>query len=452
MASTTLLLPDWILPIEPAGTVLSGHGVAVQDGRILAIAPHAELRRRHPDASVRHLPGRVLMPGFVNLHTHAAMSLLRGAGDDLPLMTWLHDRIWPLESRLVSPDFVHDGSVLAFAEMLAGGTTCCADMYFHPDAVARAALAIGLRCVVGMTVIDFPTPYAANADAYIGQGLAAQSDFRGEASLGFMFAPHAPYTVGDDTLRRIDMLAEELDVPIAMHLQETAQEVSDALARTGLRPTARLARLGLLSPRLIAIHGVHLDAADIGMLVARGAHLAHCPASNLKLASGIAPVAQLLRDGLNFGIGTDGAASNNRLDMLSEVRLAALLVKGASGDAAALSAHQALHAATLGGACALGWQDRIGSLVVGKQADMVAIRLDAPHQLPVFDPASHVVYTAGREDVDEVWVAGESVAKKLHLTKISARMELERILSRIPQWHTLAVGVLSGTKPYVSKE
>lgn len=452
MDKTTLLLPEWIIPIVPAGIVLSGHGLALRDGRIVDIASHESLLHRYPDARAHALPGRVLLPGFVNLHTHAAMSLLRGAGDDMPLMAWLNDRIWPLERKLASSDFVYDGSVLAFAEMLAGGTTCCADMYFYPESIARAALAIGLRACVGMAVIEFPTPYATDVDDYLQKGLAAHEKYGNEETLRFMFAPHAPYTVGDEALSRIGALAEELDMPIAIHLQETRAEVAQSLAATRMRPTARLAGLGLLSPRLTAVHGVHLDTDDIAMLAANGAHVAHCPASNLKLASGIAPIAQLLRDGVNFGIGTDGAVSNNRLDMLSEMRLAALLAKGSSENAQTLSAHQALYAATLGGAKALGWDREIGSIELGKRADLVAIQLDAPHLLPVFDPASHVVYSAGREDIDEVWVNGAQVAKKLHLTKISARIELERILSRIPQWHTLAVGVISGTKPYVSKE
>ncbi|GAA4331529.1 TRZ/ATZ family hydrolase [Pigmentiphaga soli] len=448
----TLLLPDWIIPVEPAATVLAGHGLALRGGRITAIAPHAELARRYPGAPARTLRGQVLIPGLVNLHAHAAMSLLRGAGDDLPLMTWLRERIWPLEGKLMSPEFVYDGSVLAFAEMLAGGVTCCADMYFHPDEVARAALAVGLRATVGMTVIDFPTPYASDADDYLAKGLAAREQFRDEPLLRFMFAPHAPYTVGDAALSRIGELAEELDVPIAIHLQETRDEVAEALARTGMRPTARLAALGLLSPRLIGVHAVHLDAADIALLAGHGAHVAHCPASNLKLASGLAPVGALLAAGVNVGIGTDGAASNNRLDLLGDTRLAALLAKGQSGDAAALPAHEALRAATLAGARALGRDDEIGSIEVGKRADLVSIRLDAAHQLPVFDAASHVVYAAGREDVEEVWIDGNSVAKKLQLIKSSSNRELNAILCRIQQWHHRAAAIISGTNPYFCRD
>lgn len=449
MRPPTLLLPDWLIPIRPENQVQPACGLALIDGRIADIGAHATLLAKYPDATVERLDGCALLPGFVNLHSHAGMSLLRGAGDDMSLMPWLQTRIWPLERKLVSPDFVYDGSALAFAEMLIGGTTCAADMYFFPDEVARAALATGIRACVGMTVLDFPTPYAADAGACLELGRAAHDAYRGDPALRFMFAPHAPYTVGDDTLRLVGMLAEQLDVPIAIHLQETRDEVEQALASTGMRPVQRLARLGLLSPRLIGVHGVYLDGNDISLLASHGAHIAHCPASNLKLASGIAPIAQLLRDGVNFGIGTDGSASNNRLDMLAEMRLAALLAKGASGDAKALSAHQSLRAATLGGAQALGWESEIGTLEIGKRADLVAIRLDTPRLMPVFDAASQVVYAAGREDVDQVWVNGMQVAKKLQLTKISARIELERILSRIPQWHALAVDVISGTNPYV---
>ncbi|MDX3907534.1 MAG: TRZ/ATZ family hydrolase [Pigmentiphaga sp.] len=450
MASNTLLLPDWVIPVAPSQGALPGHGVAVGRGRILDLAPHAELRARHPDAQVRPLPGCALLPGFVNLHTHAAMSLLRGAGDDLPLMTWLRERIWPLESRLLSPDFVYDGSALAFAEMLAGGTTCCADMYFHPDDVARAALSIGIRAVVGGSVFEMPG--GPSAESLLSQALAAHEKYRGEPGLRFMLAPHAPYTVGDDMLRRLAAMAEEADLPIAIHLQETQQEVEEAVVSSGMRPTERLAGLGLLSPRLIAVHGVHLDAMDIELLASHGASVAHCPASNLKLASGLAPVAQLQAAGVNVGIGTDGAASNNRLDMLSELRLAALLAKGASGDACALPAHRALYAATLGGAKALGWDGEIGSIETGKCADLVAIKLDSARLSPVFDPVSHVVYAAGREDIDEVWVNGESVAKKLQLTKSPSKSDLERIMSRISQWRLRASGVISGTNTYFYQE
>ncbi|MDH2234754.1 TRZ/ATZ family hydrolase [Pigmentiphaga sp. GD03639] len=450
MAPTTLLLPDWLIPVEPDQAVLAGHGIAMRDGRIADIAPHGVLRDRHPGAAERPLAGCALLPGFVNLHTHAAMSLLRGAGDDLPLMAWLQERIWPLERKLMSADFVYDGSVLAFAEMLAGGTTCCADMYFHPEEVARAALSMGIRAAVGGTVFEIPG--APPAEQMLAQALAAHEKYRGEPGLRFMLAPHAPYTVGDDMLRHLAAVAEEADLTIAIHLHETRQEVEEAVAMHGMRPAERLAHLGLLSPRLVAVHGVHLDADDIALLASHGVSLAHCPASNLKLASGLAPVARLLEAGVNLGIGTDGAASNNRLDMLSELRLAALLAKGASGDARALPAHRALHAATLGGAKALGWDDRIGSVAVGKYADLVAIRLDSARLAPVFDPVSHVVYAAGREDVEEVWIDGRTVAKKLQLTNSPSKSDLERIMSRISQWRLRAAGVISGTNTYLSQE
>ncbi|VCU69015.1 5-methylthioadenosine/S-adenosylhomocysteine deaminase [Pigmentiphaga humi] len=448
MATDTLLLPDWVIPVHPQRTALERYGVALRGGRIVAVAPHAQLRAQHPGAQEQDLAGCALLPGFVNLHTHAAMGLLRGAGDDLPLMVWLRERIWPLEHRLMGPDFVYDGSVLAFAEMLAGGTTCCADMYFHPEQVAQAALAVGLRVAVGSTVFEIPG--AQPVETLITQALAALEQFRGEPKLRFTLDPHAPYTVGDDTLWRIAALAEEADLGIAIHLQETRQEVDDAIAATGMRPAERLARLGLLSPRLVAVHGVHLNTDDIALLAAHGASLAHCPASNLKLASGIAPVAGMAAAGLNIGLGTDGAASNNRLDMLGELRLAALLAKGASGDASALPAHAALHAATLGGARALGWDADIGSIEVGKCADLVAIRLDSARLAPVFDPVSHIVYAAGREDVETVWVDGEPVAKKLQLSKYPSQSNLERIMSRVSQWRLRASSVISGTNAYLS--
>jgi 5-methylthioadenosine/S-adenosylhomocysteine deaminase len=406
--STTLFLPRWLVPVEPAGAVLTDHALAVADGCILDCLPRADALVKYPAAARVELADHVLLPGLVNLHCHAAMALMRGLADDLALMTWLNEHIWPREGAHVDEGFVFDGSRLAFAEALLSGTTTVNDMYFYPGAAARAALSLGCRTAIGINVIEFPTRYAADADDYIAKGLAVRSDFLGERLLSFTMAPHAPYTISDGTWRRMVTLADELDVPIHTHIHETATEVEDSLRLHRVRPLERLANLGVVNPRLISVHSVHYNAAEIDYLARHGAHVAHCPASNLKLASGIAPIARMLEAGINVGIGTDGAASNNRLDMFAEMRLAALLAKGASGDATVLSAHRALAAATMGGALALGLADKIGSLSPGKWADMIAVRLDSIATQPVFDPVSHLVYAAGREHVSHVWVGGDA--------------------------------------------
>lgn len=401
-----LIEPEWLVPIEPAQVVLTGHSLAVHQGRILALPPSREASTRYLPAEHLHLPGQVLIPGFVNLHTHAAMTLLRGFADDLPLMRWLEDHIWPAERRLASPAFVRDGTLLACWEMLRGGITCFNDMYFFPAAAAEAVRQAGMRAVLGITVLEFPCAYATDAEDYLNKGLAVRDACQDEPLLSFALAPHAPYTVADRTFERIATLSAQLDLPVHIHLHETRTEVEESLRQHGQRPLERLRRLGLLGPNLIAVHGVHLDSAEIGHLAESGATLAHCPTSNLKLASGIAPVTEALMAGLRIGLGTDGAASNNRLDILQEMRLAALLAKAAGGDAATMAAHEALRAATLDAATALGLADDIGSLLPGKAADLCAIRLNDWTTQPCYDPVSHLVYVADRENVSHVWVGG----------------------------------------------
>jgi 5-methylthioadenosine/S-adenosylhomocysteine deaminase len=412
----TVLLCRWVVPVVPRGKVLENHAIVIDGGRIAALLPADAARARYRARQVVDLDVHAVTPGFVNAHTHAAMALLRGVGDDLPLMRWLSERIWPLEKALASADFVYDGSRLAAVEMLRSGTTCASDMYFFPEASVRAFRSLGMRIVAGIIAIEFPTAYAADAEDYLRKGLATRDALRHDGLVSFTLAPHAPYTVSDSTLQRIAMLADELDLPVHTHVHETADEVQRSLTEHGCRPLARLARLGLVSERLIAVHGVHLDDSELALLAERGASLAHCPASNLKLGSGIAPIARAASLGVNLAIGTDGAASNNRVDLLSELRLAALLAKGAAGDAAALPAPAVLEAATLGGACALGLQARIGSIEAGKDADLVAFNLAQPETQPLYDVASQLVYAAGREQVTDVWIAGKHVVRARQLT------------------------------------
>ncbi|MBI3935549.1 MAG: TRZ/ATZ family hydrolase [Betaproteobacteria bacterium] len=426
----TIIEARWIVPVEPPGAVLTGHSIVVTAGKIAAILPSTEAAQRFSAARRIALAEHALIPGLVNLHTHAAMTLMRGMADDRALMDWLNNHIWPVETRLVSDQFVHDGTLLACAEMLRGGVTCFNDMYFFPEAAARAALAAGMRAALGIIVVEFPSPYAADAQDYLNKGLATRDALRDEPLLTFCMAPHAPYTVSDRSLQHVAMLAGELDIPIHMHLHETDDEIRQSVVNFSLRPLARLRALGLLGANLIAVHAIHLTPDEIGLLAAQGCHVAHCPSSNLKLASGIAPVAELRRHAVNIGIGTDGAASNNRLDVLHEMRLAALLAKGASGEPTALPAHQALEMATLGAARALALEDRIGSLTVGKCADITAVNLSGVELSPCYDPISHLVYVAGREHVSHVWVNGVLLVEEGSFVKLDCA-ELE---SRAAHW------------------
>ena len=423
-----LVSARWVIPVEPAESVLAQHSVAVAAGRIVAVRPTAEAERSYHAAKHVKLPNHVLMPGLVNLHTHAAMTLMRGLADDLPLMSWLKDHVWPTESRHVSPEFVYDGTLLACAEMLRGGVTCFNEMYFFPEAAARAALDAGMRAALGIIAFEFPTAYAADANDYIAKGLAARDALRDEPLLSFCMAPHAPYTVSDRTFSKIVTIAEELDLPIHTHLHETTAEIEESIAQHKARPLARLAALGVLGPRLIAVHAVHLTGAEIETLERHGALVAHCPSSNLKLASGFAPVAALLERGVNVGIGTDGAASNNRLDLLEEMRTASLLAKAVGEDAQAMPAQQALAAATLNGARALGLEASIGSLVPGKFADLCALSFEEPELAPCYDPVSHLVYSAGRGEVSHVWVAGQIRVEQGKLVGFENRSLNNRIL------------------------
>ncbi|MBZ4201496.1 MAG: TRZ/ATZ family hydrolase [Methylotenera sp.] len=397
----------WIAPMAADFAVLEHHAVVVNAGLIVALLPSAEAKRHFKASEHLNLGEQVLMPGLVNAHTHAAMSLMRGMADDVALMPWLEAHIWPAEQALLSPQFVQDGSLLACAEMLSGGITCFNDMYFFPQATAAAASQAGMRANLGLLVLDFPSAYASDADDYLQKGFDAHDTWRNNPLISSSIAPHAPYTVSDSSLEKVMTYAEQLGLGLHTHLHETKDEIARSESQYGMRPIARLAKLGILGPDFLAAHGVHLLDYEIDMLAAYGCHIAHCPSSNLKLASGIAPVADLLAKGVNVALGTDGAASNNRLDMFTEIRLAALLAKGVTGDATALPAQQALAMATINGAKALGLDDKIGSIEVGKYADLTAVRMDEILLAPYYDPVSHLVYCCGREQVSHTWVAGE---------------------------------------------
>jgi len=434
----TLIEARWVVPVAPSGVVLENHAVAIKNGQITSLLPIEQARADIQAKQTIALPEHVLTPGLVNAHGHSAMALLRGIGDDMPLMDWLQKRIWPLEGALISDQFVYDGSRLAALEMLRSGVTCCSDMYFFPQAAARGLRDVGMRAAVGIIVIEFPTPYATDTDDYFRKGLAARDALRNDARVHFTLAPHAPYTISDPTFTRITTLAEELDLPIHIHVHETLDEINQSLEQHGCRPLTRLERLGLVSERLIAVHAVHLTPEEIILLANRNASMVHCPASNLKLGSGIAPITDLLEAGINVAIGTDGAASNNRLDSMAEMRLAALLAKGASGNPQAMNAAQALECATLGGARALGLAQQLGSIEIGKLADLAAFRLDEIETLPCFDPISHLVYVAGREHVTDVWVGGDHIVRGRIVTDAHGSALAPAITEPLAAWHNAA--------------
>ncbi|PTN10779.1 TRZ/ATZ family hydrolase [Nitrosomonas aestuarii] len=416
----TLIEARWIIPVDAQQSVLNHHAIAINQGKVIGIQPINNAHSRFKAREIIALNNHALIPGLINLHTHAAMILMRGLADDLPLMEWLKKHIWPTESRHVNASFVLDGTRLACAEMLRGGITCFNDMYFFPEASAQAVLDSGMRASLGMIAIDFPTAYANDADDYLAKGMALRDRLHSEPLLSFCFAPHAPYTVSDKTLTNILTYAEQLEVPIHIHLHETLDEINLSIESHGVRPIERMHQLGLLSPGLIAVHMVHLTDNEIRLIKQHGCHTVHCPSSNLKLASGFAPVTSLLDNNINVGLGTDSAASNNRLDMFEEMRLAALLAKASTNKADALPAHQALEMATINNARALGIDEITGTLASGKAADITAIDFSDLHLSPCYDPVSHLVYAAGREQVSHVWVNGKMLLEDKKLTTLDS--------------------------------
>lgn len=412
-----LLLPTWLVPVEPAGVVLQEHALGIRDGQIVFIGPRSAAARLQA-REIRELPGQLLAPGLVNAHGHAAMTLFRGLADDLPLMTWLERHIWPAEARWVSEAFVRDGTDLAIAEQLQGGITCFSDMYFFPEVAAERVHASGMRAQISVPVLNFPIPGARDADEALHKGVELFNDLKHHPRVSIAFGPHAPYTVSDDNLEKVRVLADELDAAIQMHVHETAGEVHDALQESGERPLARLARLGLLGPRFQAVHMTQVNDDDLALLVESNSNVVHCPLSNLKLASGFCPVEKLWQAGVNVAVGTDGAASNNSLDLLGDTRTAALLAKAVAGSATALDAHRALRMATLNGARALGMEANIGSLEVGKAADLTSFDLSGLVQQPVYDPVSQLIYASGRNCVRHVWVAGKRLLDEGRLTRL----------------------------------
>ena len=430
MIVDTLLHARWIIPVEPESVTYDYHSLVIDKGLIIDLLPTEQAKQKYQATHAESLLDHALLPGLVNCHTHAAMSLMRGIADDLPLMEWLQQHIWPLEKQWMNAEFVKDGSDLAIAEMILGGTTCFNDMYFFPEVTAQQAIQAGIRIKVGLVVIDFPTAWAQTGTEYIEKCLALHEKLRLSDLCTTAFAPHAPYSVSDAAFVEIKKWSEQLELPIHIHLHETLHEVESAVAHNGITPLQRLQDMGLVNASLIAVHMTQLSAAEIEQLAKAGAHIVHCPESNLKLASGFSPVAQCLAAGINVALGTDGAASNNDLDMFGEMRTAALLAKAVSKDATAVSATVALQMATINGAKALGLDEVCGSLRIGKAADVIAIDLSYLETQPLYCPVSQIVYAASRHQVSDVWVTGQRLLKQRQLTTI----DKAALLVKVAKW------------------
>jgi 5-methylthioadenosine/S-adenosylhomocysteine deaminase len=427
----TLITAGWCIPVEPHGACLAGHAIAVDNGRIVDLLPAADARQKYDPGVLVERPGHALIPGFVNAHTHAAMTLLRGLADDLPLERWLEESVWPTEARWMGAEMVRDGTRLAIAEMLLAGCTCFSDQYFFPEIVAETAAELQMRAMVGTPVINFATAWADNASECLAKGADLVHDrYADHPLISSCFVPHSTATMSDAAFNELRVMADQLDKRIQIHLHESRAEIENAIADTGMRPFERLDKLGLINSSLMAVHAVHVTDEEIGRFAESGVTVAHCPRSNLKLADGIARVQDMLDAGITVALGTDGAASNNVLEMPGEMRTAALLAKARSEDAAALPAAAALRMATLEGAKSLGLDDAIGTIEVGKWADLAAVDLRRLNSQPVYDPVSQVVYTMQPDQVRDVWVAGRQQVRNGRLVGI----EQEDVLRRTAEW------------------
>ena len=425
-----LLNCKWIIPIVPENQTLTDCAIAIHNGKIIGLLPQAEAARKFSAGKVQDLDHHIVMPGLVNSHGHAAMSLLRGYADDLALRSWLENHIWPAEAKFLSEEFVRDGTRLSIAEMIRSGTTCFADMYFFDEAIATEVRNSGVRSQISFTVLDFPTPYGKNADDYIHKGLALRDNCKDQPLIKIACAPHAPYSVSDRALSILATYANELDMAIHIHCHESASEITESLQAYDSRPIERLEKLGLLLPQTQLVHMTQITEDDIGLVRDHNCHIMHCPQSNLKLANGFCPVVKFIENEVNVALGTDSAASNNTLDLFSEIKSASLLAKAVSGDAASLDAHAALRMATINGAKALAWDNEIGSLELGKQADIIAVKIDSISQQPLYNPASQLVYTNSGSQVSHSWVAGKMLLENRKLCTINERS----LIQTTEQW------------------
>lgn len=437
MANLERLQPQWLLPIRPSANLLTDHDLIHQSGRIIDVLPRETASERYPHATCLPLMGKVLMPGLVNCHGHAAMTLLRGYADDHKLMTWLNDYVWPVEAKVVSPEFVEIGAWLAATEMVQSGTTCAADSYFFPESTVKGFAKVGVRSQITTPILNFPSAWADSEQHHLDKSLEFFEWAAGRPNVTTGFAPHAPYSVSDAGFEQILRYSNDLDLPIHLHLHESKEEISLHHAQSGNRPMARLQTLGLINNRLQAVHMTDLTEIEINQLAAAKVRIAHCPESNLKLASGICPTHALIKSGVIVGLGTDGAASNNDLDMFQELRAAAMLAKVTSGDPTALSAFSALEMATIGGARFLGLSNRIGSLEPGKAADMIAVDLSDIRHQPVYHPISQLAYTATGQDVTHTWVAGQL----LYADRQHNSSDVLALTAEVARWQTKIQGI-----------
>ncbi len=426
----TIIDAAWVLPIAPVNEARSSHSVCIQNERICAIGPTRDIHERFTAREQHSFNDSIVMPGLINGHTHAAMTLLRGAGEDMPLESWLRNCIWPLEKQLVDPDFVTAGVELAIVEMLGHGITTFTDMYFFPEITARIARAANIRTIAAFPIFDAQNAWSRNVDECFELGFRLHDEYAQDPLVSVAFGPHAPYSVDYKTLERVHMYAQELGLNVHTHLHETAAEVAAAKAKHGRSWIAVLADIGLINPQLQAVHMTQLDRAEIELLAAHGAHVVHCPNSNLKLADGVCPVNGLDASGINVAIGTDGAASNNALSVLDDARTAALLAKMQAENPVAGNARHTLLKATLGGARALGREHELGSLEPGKLADVAVFSPASICAQPVYDPFASLLHNSGAWRADNVWVHGRASVRNgmpmhLDLAAIRARVDLQ---------------------------
>lgn len=428
--ASIIISASWIFTSNSEGQLLSDYSIVIENDKIIDLVPQDKVFDEYEANDTYQLTDHILIPGLINTHTHAAMSLFKGFADDLPLQDWLNDYIWPAEKEFINSSFVKDGSILALSEMIKSGVTTFNDMYFFPDATAEAVKELGVRSNIGLVVLDFPTNYATDPEDYLLKGFEFRDKWRNEELITTSIAPHAPYSVSDEAFTLINTYSEELSINIHTHLHETQWEIEDSIEKYGITPVQRLNNLGIIGPSLMAVHCVHLNDQDMATLAKNKVSIVHNPSSNMKLGSGIADIAKMLKQNLNISLGTDSSASNNRLDIMEEMRLAALLIKGSTKSPESFSANEAIKMATINGAKALGLESIIGSIEKNKKADLVAIDLNSIENQPIYNPLTTFVYSSSRSDVSYVWIDGEIKLKDKKLVKIDE----ERIIQLAKKW------------------
>jgi len=428
--ASIIISASWIFTANSEDQLLYDYSVVIKDNKIIDLVHQSKVFSEYEADEIYQLTDHILIPGLINTHTHASMSLFKGFADDLSLQDWLNNYIWPAEKKFVNSSFVRDGSILALSEMIKAGVTTFNDMYFYPDATAEASIELGVRSNIGLVVLDFPTNYASDPEDYLSKGFEFRDRWRNEDLITTSIAPHAPYSVSDEAFALINTYSEELGINIHIHLHETQQEIEDSLKMYGMTPVQRLNNLGIINPSLIAAHCVYLNEQDIAILAKNKVSIVHNPSSNMKLGSGIADVAKMLKQNLNVSLGTDSSASNNRLDIMEEMRLASLLLKGTTKSPELLPATQAIKMATINGAKALGLESMIGSIEKNKIADLVAIDLNSIENQPIYNPLSTLVYSSTKSDVSYVWIDGKVKLKEKKLVNVDE----EKIMQMAKIW------------------